>query len=69
MDSSVGRPALEKKNSKIRYLNFTADDTPFAMTLLQAISPSTKLGDLSMKQPIKHYLAVAPAGAGTHKTK
>jgi flagellar P-ring protein precursor FlgI len=31
------------------------------MTLLQAISPSTKLGSLSMTQPTKRYLAVALA--------
>jgi flagellar P-ring protein precursor FlgI len=33
------------------------------MTLLQAVSPSTKLGSLSMIQPTKRYLAVAFAAA------
>jgi flagellar P-ring protein FlgI len=33
------------------------------MTLPQAVSPSTKLGSLSMLQPIKRYLAVAIAAA------
>jgi flagellar P-ring protein precursor FlgI len=33
------------------------------MTLSQAVSPSTKLGSLSMLQPIKRYLAVALAAA------
>jgi flagellar P-ring protein precursor FlgI len=31
------------------------------MTLLQAVSPSTKLGSLSMRQPTKRYLVVALA--------
>jgi hypothetical protein len=69
MDGPVAHRVSEKKSSKIRCLILVAIGTPFAMTLLQAVSPSTKLGSLSMQQPIKHYLAVALAAAGTDKMK
>jgi flagellar P-ring protein precursor FlgI len=61
MDGLAAHPVLEKKRSKIRYLDLAAVGTRFAMTLLQAVSPSTKLGSLSMIQPTKRYLAVAIA--------
>jgi flagellar P-ring protein FlgI len=61
MDSPAAHPAPEKKRRKIKYLSLPAVGTAFAMTLLQAVSPSTKLGSLSMQQPTKRYLAVALA--------
>jgi flagellar P-ring protein FlgI len=61
MDSPAALPASEKKRRKIKHLSLPAIGTAFAMTLLQAVSPSTKLGSLSMQQPTKRYLVVALA--------